>query len=192
MENEHLTADLERLEGELAAGPRPEPSTALRQRVLRDVRTELHRRVQVELRRDDFLPRWQIAAAAAVIVFVWVGLSFTAAQIAYSALQPREDNPAVSEIARQIQQLSPDFLPDESLREARLLQIAGEVTSRPFFGEELPIGGVGRREGDKQEGSQGQNDSQRVSPPPDAPGPDRPGADPRGAGVLKAIENDYA
>jgi RNA polymerase sigma-70 factor (ECF subfamily) len=178
MEEGRLPADLEQLERALAAGPRWEPSAALRQRVLREVRAELRRDMRVELQRDDVLPRWQFAAV-------------TAAQVAHSAMQPRESDPEVSAIAKQIQELSPDFLPDESLREARLLQLAGEASSRPFFGEELPIGG-GHRDAALQEGSREHNDSKRVSPPPDVPEPDQPGIDPQGARLLKAIENDYA
>jgi hypothetical protein len=192
MNGEHPIADLKRLERLLAASPRPEPAAALRQRVLGGVQTELHRSVYVETRGDDFVPRWQFATAAAVIVFVWAGLSLTAAQVAYSALQPQGANPAVAQIAKQIQQLSPDFLPEESFREARLLQLAGEVTSRPVFGEKLPASGLQGRDGAKPEESQGPDDSQRAAPSPDARGADQPGAGPQGAGVLNAIECDYA
>jgi hypothetical protein len=196
MKDENPVADLECLERLLAAGPQPEPAPALRQRVLHNVRTELHRSapvsyrsMTVELRRNDLLPRWRLAAAAAAIVLVWASLSLTAAQVAFAAFQPRAPRPAVADIAKQIQELSPDFLPDESLREARLLQLAGEVASRPIFGVDQTIRGVGRRDDAKPNESPGQSDSQRASPPPDARGTNHPAADPQGARLLTPIEN---
>lgn len=199
MKYEDPIDDLEGVERLLAAGPQPEPAPALRQRVLHHVRTELHRSapvlyrsMTVESRRNDVLPRWRLAAAAAAIVLVWASLSLTAAQVVFAAFQPQEPRRAVTNIAKQIQELSPDFLPDESLHEARLLQLAGEVASGPIFGVDQPVRGVGRRDGAKPNGSPGQSDSQRASPPPDARGPNHPAADPQGARLLNPIENYYA
>ncbi len=126
MENEPLPAELEQLERRLAAGPRPEPPAALRRQVLRSVRAEL--------RPEQFAPWWRFAAAAAAVIFLWLSLSVAVAEVANSALQEREWNPSVKAIAKKIQRISPEFTPEESLREAVLLQIAAESGSRARAG----------------------------------------------------------
>ena len=132
MAERKLPRDLERLERLLACGPRPEPSAALRQRVLGGVQSELH--------REDVLLRWRCATALAATVLLALGLSLAAVQTTAFALQPRRSPPSVHEVARRLRQLSPDLSPAESVREATLLQIGAEVGCRTKLGDQLGLG----------------------------------------------------
>ena len=134
MENGRLPPELERLERNLLSGPQVEPSAALRQRVLRGVRAELY--------CDRILPRWRFAAAAAA-VFVWLSLSLTAARAIDAALAPGQPHQSVREVAKRVQQLSPELSPEESLREAMLFQSAAELGSRISLEDRLYIAGPG-------------------------------------------------
>jgi hypothetical protein len=128
MENSRLPPDLERLECLLACGPRPEPSAALRQRVLDDVRAELRQRVldnlRAELRRENARVRWRVAAACAASLLVGLSLSLAFVQVAGFGLQAPTTTPTIADVARQIQQISPEATRQTSLNQARLRQIA--------------------------------------------------------------------
>ena len=127
VDNSPLPPELAPVERLLARGPRPEPSAALRRRVLSIVRYELH--------REPVSPRWRFAAAFAAAVFVGLGLSLGVLQTTSHALQPDPSPPSVYEIARRLQQLSPGLSREESLRQAALRHIGAEASGRTTLGE---------------------------------------------------------
>ena len=122
MEDMQLPPELERLERFLVSGPRSAPSAALRGRVLEGIRSELH--------REHTWSKWRFAAALAAALLVDLCLSLAVVQATCFALQQRESHPSVHEVARRIQQLSPDLSPEESLRRAVLVRIGAEMGSR--------------------------------------------------------------
>lgn len=122
MESYPLPPEFEGLERLLACGPRPEPSAALRPRVLGSVRSELH--------RECGSPKWQFAAAFAAVVLVGLGLSLGVLQATSFALQQRPSAPSVDEVARRLQVLSPGLSREDSLRQAMLRHIGAEASGR--------------------------------------------------------------
>jgi hypothetical protein len=110
-----------------AAEALPEPSPALRERVLWGVRSQL--------RREQRASRWRSAAALAATLLLGLGLSLAAGHAAARALGRHDSPPPLHEIARRIQQLSPDLSPEESVRQAMLVSIAAEVGGQPNLGE---------------------------------------------------------
>jgi hypothetical protein len=134
MDSSQFPQKLDRVERLLTLGLRPEPSTALRQRVLDDFRTELHRRrltrLRVQLLRDQKRANRRFAVACAVTLLVAVGLSIGAMNAAGIALRPPASTPTVAEVAWQLQQLSPDISPRDSLVQATLRHIGPEATCR--------------------------------------------------------------
>jgi len=132
MENSRLSPELERLERLLACGPQPEPSTALRQRVLDDVRAELRQRVldslRMELRREQKRSNRRFAAACAATLLAGVSLSLGLMHAAGLALQPPASTPTVYDVARQLQQLSPEVSQKNSFVQATLRQIGAEAS----------------------------------------------------------------
>ncbi len=124
---ENLPPELERLERLLAHGPRPEPSTALRRRVLSEVRSEL--------RSERVLPPWRFAAAFAATLLVGLSLSRGVLHTTGFALQQAESPPSVYEIARRLQQLSPGLSRKESLRQAVLRQMGAETNDQTPLGD---------------------------------------------------------
>ena len=127
MEDLQLPPELERVERLLACGPRPEPSAALRRRVLGGVRSEL--------RSGPFYPRGGLPAAFAATLLVGLGLSLGVLQATGFALQQRESPPSVYEVARRLQQLSPGLSREESLRQAAIRHIGAEVSRQTPLGE---------------------------------------------------------
>ena len=125
MKEIQLPADLERVERLLLCAPLAEPSAALRRRVLDDVRAELRQCVldslRSELRRQRAWSKWRFAAAVAATLLVALGLSLGV------ALQQRESTPTLSDIAWQIQQISPQVSEKDSLHQA-MLRIGDEAS----------------------------------------------------------------
>ncbi len=185
MEHNQLPPELEQLERSLANGPRLEPSSGLRQRVLRGV--------HAELARDGLLPRWQFAASAAAAVFIWLSLSLAITQMINSALaQPRSQQP-VGELARQIQRRLPELSPEESLREAILLQVGAEFGSPSSLTDRLCLDGSGGLMDARRTAPQGSNEPQpQTSPPRGERRPNEREGSPQSNGVLVAGENAYA
>jgi hypothetical protein len=134
MDNSQYSRELDHLERLLTLGPRPEPSTALRQRVLDDFRAELHHRrlnrLRVQLLREQKRANGRFAVACAVTLLVAVGLSIGVMHAAGIALRPPASAPTVAEVAWQLQQLSPDISPRDSLVQATLRHIGPEATCR--------------------------------------------------------------
>jgi hypothetical protein len=120
MEDSPLPPELERMEWILTRGPRPVPSAALRRRVLGSIRSELH--------RERLRSKWRLAAAFAATLLLGLSLSLGAVQATSFALQQPEAPPSVAEIARRLQQLSPQLSHEESLRQAMLRGISPETS----------------------------------------------------------------
>ena len=135
MDLEQLLPEIEQLEHMLASGPRPEPSPALRQQVLDSVWSEL--------RCEHRMPKWRLAASVAAAVLVSLTLSLAVAQAAGVVLRQHRSLPSVHQVAKRIEKLSPDLSPEESLRQATLLQIAAEVGCRTKLGDRLGLGNAG-------------------------------------------------
>ena len=129
MQDSRLPFDLEELELErlLASGPRPEPSAALRQRVLGSMYAELH--------REGAWSRWRFAAACAAVLLVGLGLSLGVQQAAGDAFQHAASPPSVAEVARRLQELAPGLSREDSLRQATLRNIVAEVRGQTPLGE---------------------------------------------------------
>lgn len=127
MQNLQLPPELKRLERFLTRGPRPVPSAALRQRVFSNVRSEL--------RSKRISSRWRFGVALAASLLVWLGLSLGAMQATVFALQHHEVSPSVFEVARRLQQLSPNLSREESLRQAVLRNIGAEVNCTTPLGD---------------------------------------------------------
>ena len=137
MENSRLSPELERLERLLACGPQPEPPTALRQRVLDDVRAEFRRRLldrlRVELFREQRRSSQRFAVACAATLLVGFSLSIGVMHAAGVALQPPASTPTVREVAWQLQQLSPEVSQRDSFLQATLRQIGPEAACRDIL-----------------------------------------------------------
>jgi hypothetical protein len=133
MKEIQLPPDLEQMERLLLREPRAKPSAALRRRVLDDVRAELRQSVldglRAELRRERTLSTWRFAAAIAVSLLVSLSLLLSVLQATSFALQQREFAPSLSDIARQIQVISPQVSEKDSLHQAMLRQIGNEASS---------------------------------------------------------------
>jgi hypothetical protein len=127
MEELHLPAELERLERLLANGPRPQPSAALRRRVIGRMRCELH--------SERVLPTWRVAAAFAATLLVGLSLWLGVLQATTVAMQQRDEPPSIEEIARRLRQLSPTLSRPESLRQAVLRQIGAEANCGTPLGD---------------------------------------------------------
>jgi hypothetical protein len=132
MEDSQLSPELERVERLLAFGPRSAPSMALRRRVLDDVRAEMRRHVldhlRTELRREQVRSSWWFAAACAATLLVGAGLSLSVMHAAGFALRPRASTPTVYDVARRLQQLSPEVSREDSLRQAMLRHVGAEAS----------------------------------------------------------------
>ena len=131
MDNSQFPSELERVEHTLACAPRPEPSAALRRRVLDDVREELRHcvlhRLRVELLRQQKRSNRRIAVACAASFLVAVGLSIGAMHEAGVVLKPPASAPTVADVARRIQQLSPQMSERDSLLQATLRQVGPQA-----------------------------------------------------------------
>jgi hypothetical protein len=131
MDNSQFPAELERVEHILTCAPRPEPSAALRQRVLDDVREELRHcmlhRLRIELLRQQKRSSRRIAVACAASFLLAVGLSIGVMHAAGVALRRPTSAPTVADVARRIQQLSPQMSERDSLLQATLRQVGPEA-----------------------------------------------------------------
>lgn len=133
MNDWQLDDDLQSLENELARRPPRRPSTELRQRVLAEAQAQLGVKRSAKRRQFD----WQFAAAAAVVMLVWMNLSMSGTQATDfgfrrgAALEPVE---SVETIAQRIEQLAPDMPPREVRRQALLMQAGVNMSYMPDLG----------------------------------------------------------
>jgi len=126
MENGQLSSELEQLERALANRMLPEASAQLRQRVLADVRSKLRAK-----RRQTNL---QFAAVVAAAALLWMNLSMSATQatdFGFRRNLMNESSESIETVARQIQQLAPEFSPEEARREAILMRAGSDMLYLP-------------------------------------------------------------
>jgi hypothetical protein len=114
-----LPPELQGLEQRLAARPRPQPSSRLKEQVLGSLRSEL--------RRSQGGARWAFAVAVAATVLLWLNLSLSATQATDFGLRLDGRRQPVEPIAAEIRQLLPDLPPHEALRQAVLLRAGAGV-----------------------------------------------------------------
>ncbi len=115
MTDQRLSPELEGLERDLATRPHEQPPPWLRGRILHCVEIEL-------CRRRSFLDRPVLVAAAAALV--WLNLSLSAANTTQGPLGPPGPRELAEPLARQIEQLLPEF-PRADARRLALLYRAG-------------------------------------------------------------------
>lgn len=123
MDDSTLPPELERIERQLVARERPQPSHQARQRWLCSVRAEL-RPLQVR-------GRWTFAVAMAATVLVWLNLSLCATQATDCGLGLGDSHEPLEGGARQIRQLLPDLPPREVMRQAVLARAGSAVVPCP-------------------------------------------------------------
>ena len=125
MTNGQLPGDLQRLERRLARRPREGPPAALHGRVMAGVEAALRRQPS---------GGWQMLAAAAAAVVLWLNLSLSATNATDGPLRARGTREPVERIARQIEQLLPDLPREEARRYAVLYQSGSELIPCPELG----------------------------------------------------------
>jgi hypothetical protein len=127
MDPTRLPSECEQIEHLLGCAPRPEPSAALRWRVLADVHDELRHcvlhRLRVELRREQKRAGRRLALGCAAALLMAVGLAIGVMHAAGVPLNPPASAPSVADVAWQLQQLSPEMSQKDSLLQATLRQI---------------------------------------------------------------------
>jgi hypothetical protein len=123
MEHQQLPPELQQLQEELLAHPRPDPPANLRQRVMDGVCGEL--------RPNGWRARWAFAASLAAAVLVWVNLSLTATRATDCGLRVGYLPEVVDETTQQIVRLLPQISPEEARREALLLQAGSLLPPYP-------------------------------------------------------------
>jgi hypothetical protein len=128
MEELRLPPELQDLDRFLARGPRPEPSAALRRRVLSRMRSELD--------VGYVFSKWRFAAAFAATVLASLSLSLGVLHAGSLVLQPGGAPPSIDEVASRLQQLAPDLPREDSRVQAKLRHICVEVT------REMPLGEI--------------------------------------------------
>ncbi|HEY4760028.1 MAG TPA: hypothetical protein VIH42_05550 [Thermoguttaceae bacterium] len=123
MNDWQLPPELESLERELAARLTPDPSAELRLRITGGVYTQLRR----ERRQES----WRFAIAVAIVVGVWINLSFSAVQHTDFLFKANKETPPVEQTAQQIQNLLPDMSESDAQHEALLLCSSSNLLMYP-------------------------------------------------------------
>jgi hypothetical protein len=136
MDDFSLPLELQRLERQLVARERPQPSHQAKQRWLCSVRAEL-RPLQAR-------GRWAFAIAMAATVLVWLNLSLCATQATDCGLGLGGSHEPLEGGAQQIHQLLPDLSPREVMRQAVLVRAGSTVVPCP----RLPAGHLALRSND--------------------------------------------
>jgi hypothetical protein len=124
MADMRLPREMERVERFLTAGPRPEPSAALRWRVLSQV--------QYELREDRSRSQQRWAVAIAATLLIGVSVSMAAFLRSVAPLRKNEAPPTVDTVAWRLQQVSPNLSREEALRQALLRNVTQAGCLVPF------------------------------------------------------------
>jgi hypothetical protein len=131
MDNSRLHPELEHVERLLACGPRAEPATALRRRVLDDVHEELRHcvlhRLRVELLREQKRASRRFAVACAAMLLLAVGFSISIIHAVGVGLKPPVSAPSVVDVAWQLQQISPEISQKDLLLQATLRHIGPDA-----------------------------------------------------------------
>lgn len=111
-----LHPELEHFE-RLLTESRPDPSDALRERVMGDMRSQL--------RRQRVVRRLRFAGGMAAALLIGVGLSLATGRVTDYYAQDSQ-RPSVHALAAEIQKQSPELSPEEAMRRAMLVQIAAQ------------------------------------------------------------------
>lgn len=120
MEDLELTPELERVERLLASQQPPVPSPSLRYRVLSDAWSELRSKRKTR--------RWRALSACAAVLFVAIGLLAAFLQATVVGARDAQPSLSVDQVAGRLQSLSPGLSREESLRQANLRYITGDMT----------------------------------------------------------------
>jgi hypothetical protein len=130
MENSRLAPELERVERLLACGPRAAPSPALRRRVLDSAQAELRQRMlnqlRTALRREEKRSVRRFVAACAATLLIGAGFVFGVAH--GGRFTADASSPTVYDIARQLQQFSPEVSRKDLLVQAALRHIGSDAS----------------------------------------------------------------
>jgi len=137
MQPSELPPELERLERELAGGPRPEAPPELRDRVLGSVRAELEGGERASAGRGETAPArsrasgWlSFAVGLALGVLLWMNLSLSAAQ-ATSYGRHLRSAASLETTADRIRELLPDLPEEEVRRHAMALRAGSDLAPCP-------------------------------------------------------------
>ena len=123
MENHTLLPELERLEQQLAARPRWEPSNQLKEQFLNGLRAES--------RRGRARARRAFAVSVAASVLVWLNLSLSATQATDCGLRLDGRQHSTARAADEIRRLLPEATPHEAMRQALLLRAGAGLVACP-------------------------------------------------------------
>ena len=123
MGQSELPDNLGEIECWLKAMDRPEPSAALRTRVMADVRGQL--------RRDHRQRTWSYAATLAASVLIWLNLSLSAATVTDYRLRAHDQTEVVVCLGAGIRALLPEMSEREAARQALLLRCGARLAWSP-------------------------------------------------------------
>jgi hypothetical protein len=135
METPQLPPDLERFERLLAGRERPEPSTDLRERVIRSMEAEL---LQAELPPQRPNGWWTFAAATAASVVLLLNLSLSAARATSYDLRSADGRQTLLTSVRQIRKLLPELSYREAMRNAVTIQACSNLARCPDVASSAP------------------------------------------------------
>lgn len=128
MEPHELPEELAAIERQLAARTRPQPSEALRGRVMAAVRREL-RTSPAPARRP--LTAWNCALAAAAAVILLLNLSVMSTNSAVFAIHPSGDGADTLATAEALRRLVPEMSEEQALGQAVLLRAGSGLVLAP-------------------------------------------------------------
>ena len=132
IEDFQLPPELQQLEQALAAVPREQPSSQLKERCLHSLRAELS--------RPQSGNRWAFAVAVAATVLVGLNLALSAGQATDFGLRLGGRQQSVEKTAAEIRLLLPDMPPQEAARQAVLLHSGSDIVPCPA----VPAGRLAR------------------------------------------------
>ncbi|MGA2031857.1 MAG: hypothetical protein ABSG68_06355 [Thermoguttaceae bacterium] len=166
MEAWQLSVELQELERALAGRPLPGPSAHLRQKVLGAAGDWSIFRPTGEICTNDeirkhgpvpfpppcerLLPpdrgqaRWRFAVAAAAAALVWLNLSLAATRATDCGLRRHGPGQSIETACRQIEQLLPEFSPEQSRRQAILLRAGSALVPCPDLSSSGEVANLAR------------------------------------------------
>lgn len=122
---DRLPPELQQLERQLAARPRPEPSAELRRRIVGGVQAELLRN------GNGSRNRWTFALTTALGIMLWINLSLSATRATDYGLQLGSEPPSVVALANQLHRLAPELSEHEAIRQAVLFSAGSKLAFCP-------------------------------------------------------------
>ena len=130
MNSDRLPPELQRLERELAARPRPQPSADLRDRIVGQMQSAL---VRNGLVREGSRNRWTFVVALAISVMLWMNLSLSATRATEHDLRFGGEPPSVAELTDELRRAAPELTEQEATRQAVLLRAGSNLAFCPDF-----------------------------------------------------------